>query len=679
MRHILTSFTLFLAVLSSCAQVSSRELMNELERSKLSSHDSLYYELFRSTLYSNGDLLTAKQYAMKSHKLSRRFGHSYLHAKSSRALGMLNNRLEDFDSARYYYNQGIEISSINDLTDLLVYTTNDLGRHYQNLDMYDSALKYYHVSLEHATRLDMKEDMAFALNNMGLVFYYLNNFNEALENLEGALSIRKNNDLGGKGIVLKNIALVYNDQGRFEEALTLLTEVEQKYTGEFDDFQLSDLYDDIAYAHYNTNNIDVSLIYYQKAIQNGRASGNRRAVANSLHHFGLFSMTKGDYLLAEDQLKEALQIAEELKLKRLKRELYSTFQNLYNVQGDLDKVIEYQNKYMAIKDSIFNEQMANNLKEIQLDAQRKQSEVIIQQKDVEIKRVRLITGLVGVIALLMIVLSFLIYRNYRASHRMKLVLEKEVESRTGELVKSNQELTKMTHEYDQLVYRASHDIRGPLATLMGLTNIAKQDTKEPLRVRDYLSKIESTANGLNQTLSQLMETNRIRNFPIVVEEVTLDSLVETIYGSFKNLNHFPLISLRTEKGDWKKPLRSDKNLINFVLTKLLDNAFRYFSVNKLEKYIKVSWSQDEHNTTIMVEDNGSGIDSQAKEKIFQLFYVASDVHGSGLGLFLAQMAAQRLGGRIVLARSSDPTIFKLVISTHLDEARAADNPLMAVS
>ncbi|MEQ9592645.1 MAG: tetratricopeptide repeat protein, partial [Cyclobacteriaceae bacterium] len=276
--------------------------MNELERSNLSSHDSLYYELFRSTLYSDGDLSTAKQYALRANELSQRFGHSYLHAKSSRALGMLNNRLENFDSARYYYDQGIEISRINDLIDLLVYTTNDLGRHYQNLDMYDSALKYYHVSLEYATRLDMKEDMAFALNNMGLVFYYLNNYKEALENLEGALSIRKNNDLGGKGIVLKNIALVYNDQGRFEEALKLLTEVEQKYTGEFNDFYLSDLYDDIAYAHYNTNSHDVSLAYYQKAIQLGKKSGNRRAVANSLHHFGLFSMTKGDYLLAEDQL-----------------------------------------------------------------------------------------------------------------------------------------------------------------------------------------------------------------------------------------------------------------------------------------------------------------------------------------------------------------------------------------
>ncbi|MGB4972442.1 MAG: HAMP domain-containing sensor histidine kinase, partial [Cyclobacteriaceae bacterium] len=279
----------------------------------------------------------------------------------------------------------------------------------------------------------------------------------------------------------------------------------------------------------------------------------------------------------------------------------------------------------------------------------------------------------------MVVVSILIYRNYRASHRMKKILEKEIEKRTGELVKSNTDLTQMTQEYDQLVYRASHDIRGPLATLMGLTNIAKQDTEEPLRVRDYLSKIESTAHGLNQTLSQLMETNRIRNLPICIEEVDMSKLVDEVYSSFKNLNHFPLISLRIEKGDWKKPLQSDKNLIGFVLSKLLDNAFHYFATHKQEKYIKVAWSQTEDTTTISVEDNGLGINEQAREKIFQLFYVASDVHGSGLGLFLAQMAANRLGGRVILARSSGPTIFKLIISTNLAKLELEDRPRLTVA
>ncbi len=674
-------FLLFLAVSTpgfTQEVEDEKALLRQLNALGKDYHDSIYYELFK--LYRVSDASKSVFYAKKSFEIAQENNNYYRMAKACRALAFAFSSTNETELSRMYYLKGIEIAKKSNFKELQMYMLNGLGNLFERQDFYDSALRYYSISLEVATELKSEGDQAIALNNIGLVFYNLRNFDEALRNLSEALAIKeKHNITAGLQLNLMNIAIIYNDQGKYNQAIDFLNQVKKHCNNGCDPGIEADYYYGLGYSYFRKGDLDIALPYFVKCFEMAKELGNKKIMGNTLYFFSQFKLERQDFIGALSDLQESEKLAEEINLRRLKRDIYDSYVIIYQALGDLDMVVKYQNKYMGIKDSIFNEQMASNLKEIQLDAQRKQSEVIIQQKDVEIERVRLITGLVGVIALLMIVLSFLIYRNYRASHRMKLVLEKEVESRTGELVKSNQELTKMTHEYDQLVYRASHDIRGPLATLMGLTNIAKQDTKEPLRVRDYLSKIESTANGLNQTLSQLMETNRIRNFPIVVEEVTLDSLVETIYGSFKNLNHFPLISLRTEKGDWKKPLRSDKNLINFVLTKLLDNAFRYFSVNKLEKYIKVSWSQDEHNTTIMVEDNGSGIDSQAKEKIFQLFYVASDVHGSGLGLFLAQMAAQRLGGRIVLARSSDPTIFKLVISTNLDEARAADNPLMAVS
>lgn len=679
MRHTCLLFVISMFSVLAFGQTRSEDVLSELKASNEVVHDSLHYELFRSILYSNGDLEDAKRHALMAYKLSKKYNHSFLFAKSCRALGMLNNRLQNLDSARYYYYEGIKTSQEFNYTDLLVYTTNDLGLHFENQDVYDSALKYYHISLDNAKKRKMNEDVAFALNNIGLVFYYLNNYKEALQNLEASVEIKKKYKINSLHLSLMNIGLVYNDQGRYKEALTLLNEVETSYSDECSDFQLADLYFSLAYANYHTGSYDKSLPYLNDAYKFGQLSGNRKVLANTLHYFGLFSFKNKNYSESEEYLKSALEIAEELNLRRVKRDLYKALIEVYSAKGDFHKVIDFQQKHMAIKDSIFNEQMANNLKEIQLDAQRKQSEVIIQQKDTEIERVRLITTLVGVISILLVAVSILIYRNYRASHRMKKILEKEIEKRTGELVKSNTDLTQMTQEYDQLVYRASHDIRGPLATLMGLTNIAKQDYEEPLRVRDYLGKIESTAHGLNQTLSQLMETNRIRNLPICIEEVDMGNLVEEVYSSFKNLNHFPLISLRIERGDWKKPLLSDKNLIGFVLSKLLDNAFHYFASNKREKYIKVSWSQSGDTTSIAVEDNGLGINDQAREKIFQLFYVASDVHGSGLGLFLAQMAANRLGGRVILARSSAPTIFKLIISTNLAKQELEDRPVMTVA
>lgn len=671
-------FAGFFVSIESLGQPADKKISASLKSVDEINYDSLYYELFRSNYY-NGSLKRAKAYALKALEFSEKFEHSDITAKSCRALGLVNHKLENFDSSKFYYYKGIGIASRSSQDRLLVFLANDFGRLYENLDVYDSALRYYNMSLEKAVNIGAKEDEAFALNNIGLVFYYIGNNTEALENLNAAVEIKRKLDIKSLDISLMNIALIYNEQGRYDEAIQLLKEVEAKCSEGCGDNLLADLYYDLGYAYFEKDQLSLAYDYLLRGYDWAQKSGNKKVMAHTLYHFGLYQFNKADYTKTQDYLDRALKLAEEMNLRRLKRDIYLAYIRLYEKKGNLAMVVEFQNKYMSIKDDIFNEQMASNLKDIQLDAQRKQSEVIIQQKDTEIERVRLITTLVGVISVLLIVVSILIYRNYRASHRMKKILEKEIENRTGELVKSNADLTQMTQEYDQLVYRASHDIRGPLATLMGLTNIAKQDYEEPLRVRDYLGKIESTALGLNQTLSQLMETNRIRNLPICIEEVDMGTLVEEVYSSFKNLNHFPLISLRIERGDWKKPLQSDKNLIGFVLTKVLDNAFHYFASHKQEKYIKVSWSQNNDKTTIAVEDNGLGINEQAREKIFQLFYVASDIHGSGLGLFLAQMAANRLGGRIILARSAGPTIFKLIISTNLAKTALEDKPMMTVA
>lgn len=679
-RHIRGGILIFIMIIWSFNSYSqtNEDILAQLKQTSIQYHDSLYYELFK--IHLSQDIGQAKDYAYKSFEVAKNVGHPRGIAKACRALAYVYNMQEMRDSCSLYLYKGIQISKDYKLRQTLMSLSIDLGLFYEKQDFYDSALKYYGDALEIAVQIDSKEGQAAVHNNIGLVFYYLSNYDEALNNLQLALEIKRKNKMeDGLSLNLMNIALIYNDQGKYNNAIEALREVEERCKSGCSTKINSELFYGLGYSYKQKGQLDLAKSYLVKSVGLARECNNIKALANGLYNLSLISYNDREFKVTLDYLAEAETLSKQINLRRLQRDIYGTYKKVFEEIGDLTKVVEFQNKYMSLKDSIFNEQLATNLKEIQLDAQRKQSDVIIQQKESEIERVRLITTLIGVISVLLVIVTLLIYRNYRVSHRMKGILEKEIEKRTGELVKSNADLTQMTQEYDQLVYRASHDIRGPLATLMGLTNIAKQDYEEPNRVRDYLSKIESTALGLNQTLSQLMETNRIRNLPICVEEVDMNSLLDEAYSSFKTLNHFPLISLRIEKGDWKNPLLSDKNLVSFIITKLLDNAFRYFSIHKREKYIKVSWSQEADKTIIAVEDNGLGINAEAKEKIFQLFYVASDVHGSGLGLFLAQMAANRLGGRIILARSADPTIFKLVITTNLAKAQVEDRPLMTVS
>ena len=276
MRYTYLIFVINLFSSLAFSQVRSEDVVEALKTSNEAIHDSLHYELFRSILYSNGDLEDAKSHALKAYKFSKKYGHHFLFAKSCRALGMLNNRLQNLDSARYYYYEGIKTSQQFDYSNLLVYTTNDLGLHFENQDVYDSALKYYHISLENAKKLKMNEDVAFALNNIGLVFYYLNNYKEALQNLEASIEIKKKYNIESLHLSLMNMGLVYNDQGRYKEALMLLNEVLSEYSSECSEFQLADLYFSLAYANYYTGSYDKSALYLKEAYRYGQASGNRK-------------------------------------------------------------------------------------------------------------------------------------------------------------------------------------------------------------------------------------------------------------------------------------------------------------------------------------------------------------------------------------------------------------------
>jgi signal transduction histidine kinase len=678
MRRVLTLIGILGCLEIALCQSNEPVLLDALGKTSQSQHDSIYYELFKVLLISDNN--KAKQYALKSYMNARAYNHVVRMAKACRALAHSYNVAHDLDSSKYYYKTGIRLCKDHGINDILMNLNNEFGIFFENQDFYDSALKYYNEALVIAMNSGAKNVQAIVYNNIGLIFYYLNDFKEAERSFLQSLDVKRKNDLT-KDIpgTLTNLALLYNDDRRYDLALEALREVDLLcQDGCLPKVETLFNYG-MGFSYFGRGELSKALPYFNKSLELSLLHNDKKTLASTYYYLSFFSKAKSEYDEALDMLKKAEKISYEINLRRQRRDVYEEIKSIYVELGDLNNVVEYQNKYIALKDSIFNEKLANNLKDIQLDAQARQSTIIIQEKESQLQRSRVVLLLVGIILTLTLIVSFLIYRNFKTNQRVKAFLEKEIKKRTAELVKTNTDLTQMTQEYDQLVYRASHDIRGPLATLLGLTNVAKQDFNEPERVRDYLNKIGNTAQGLSQTLSQLMETNRIRNMPICLEEVELTNLVDERYNSFKTMNHFPLISLRKEKMDWSEPLITDKNLLGFILTKLLDNAFKYFSPAADNKYIKISWTQQKGETTLAVEDNGVGIDAKAREKIFQLFYVASDVHGTGLGLFLAQLAANRLGGRIILARSSGPTIFKLVINSNLAKAASEEPPVMAVA
>src|SRR5690606_16220782 len=98
-------------------------------------------------------------------------------------------------------------------------------------------------------------------------------------------------------------------------------------------------------------------------------------------------------------------------------------------------------------------------------------------------------------------------RQLRSSNVM---LNEELRQRNLDLQKANDSLHRVNEELDNFIYKTSHDIRGPLASLKGMCNVALMDVKDPVAL-NYLEKLDITAENLNTILTRLLIVNQINN------------------------------------------------------------------------------------------------------------------------------------------------------------------------
>ena len=222
--------------------------------------------------------------------------------------------------------------------------------------------------------------------------------------------------------------------------------------------------------------------------------------------------------------------------------------------------------------------------------------------------------------------------------------EKTLERKEAEALERNKELTKLNTELDRFVYSVSHDLRSPLATITGIVNIGKyaENLEEAKR---YFSLIENRLKAQDFFIREIIDFYRNSRTEINYEAIKLQEEVQSIVNehSFENQNTIDYqVSISPDI-----ELTSDKIRLRSVLTNLIGNAVKYHDLTKDEKFIRVGAGRNNGHVEIIVEDNGLGIGEEHLKKIFEMFYRASsDSKGSGLGLFIAQETAAKLGGKI---------------------------------
>jgi signal transduction histidine kinase len=213
--------------------------------------------------------------------------------------------------------------------------------------------------------------------------------------------------------------------------------------------------------------------------------------------------------------------------------------------------------------------------------------------------------------------------------------------------KQNEQLRKTNDELDRFVYSASHDLRAPLSTLLGLISLIKDENDE-IAKQKYYDLMVSRIHSMETFISEIIDYSRNTRAEVLMQDVNLKHLIDEVIEELRYMPNFDTVSIINHIPE-SLTLRSDNIRLKVVITNLISNGVKYADFNKNEKWIKVEALTEEGSTIISFSDNGVGIDADHHQEVFEMFHRAHEhSSGSGLGLYIVKETIDKLSAKISL-------------------------------
>lgn len=451
---------------------------------------------------------------------------------------------------------------------------NEAGYDYWVVDASKSE-RYGKEALELSEKLNFKPGVAMANRVIGVSHWARGNFYQALTHLFKSLEHYKElQDLLGEGNTTLNIGLVYGDQTYYKQALNYFFQAEKIFEYLKRDDRLATTYTKIGTVYIDQNKYDEGYGYLIKALdihqKNNyvfgvleacnrlgilyRDQGNfedaekylRRSlalaeqrndhehIAKNLENLGSIQLKKRNYAQAERYLLRGYPIAEKHGYKKWLRDITLDLKNLYTLIGNDKAALFYFEKYQLIKDSIFNEEKALQMANLQIDQEVKEKEqnlklrtqeIILLEEQARFDRLTTMV-LIGVILTLAIV-TFVIFRNQKFRIRKNeqlLVTDRQLHQSQQALTESMLENARLREEELNLAL----SFKNKELTSYTMNFIHKNELLDELRkkLENLKKQVDAPLAKELNTILRLVQTNQ-----------NIDKDWEDFKRTFENVHH----------------------------------------------------------------------------------------------------------------------------------------------
>ena len=238
---------------------------------------------------------------------------------------------------------------------------------------------------------------------------------------------------------------------------------------------------------------------------------------------------------------------------------------------------------------------------------------------------------------------------------------KQLKSKVDELEKTNDELNRF-------VYSTSHDLRSPLANILGILNVARLQ-KPDNEVNEYFSMIESCVNKMDKFIHKTIEYYKGIRLDNVNEDIDIQKMFQDSIEMCNMQNPQIIFDVQVEQ---PVQFTNDSFRLSMILNNLISNAVKYQRQDEENPIVKLTARVTDKDARIYIEDNGSGIIEEHLNKIFDIFFRSTDFkNGLGIGLYIVKEALTRIGGEIfVKSEFGKGTAFTLLIPNNKNKGLA---------
>jgi|GEM_PF-3302493 len=604
--------------------------------------------------YANSELDEAMRIFNKGLFLSREF--KFLERESAflGSIGIAKFQMGQTDSAVYFLEAALEADRKQEDTIKMIVRLNNLGAVVLAMEQPAQSLKYIYRSLQLALAIGNREKAAFAANNIAVIYQRYDSKEKSIYYFQIALDNMDSNNLGRKAL-LSNIGELHLSMNQIDSA-EYFYQAALNSPGE-DDCDFLTAYAGLIDIYTLEKDYEKAAYYVQEGLKKVQTCNDSSYLFDYYYVAGRLALRQKDFSKAEELLEIAKDFGD--REERGYMHMFKDLANLSKFKGDFKKAYRYMKRHSNLQqkwyEAKYNREVARSDLEVAFEEEKQafmEDQASMEEELSYFQDLRVVWTIATVFFLVTLIILFRSFRKGQKTtkHLQELneviTEQKEnLQSKSEQLALSNERIKELSEFRERLAAMAVHDMKGPLSTIIGMSDGTMTAKKQGL--------IKKAGHQMLNFLMDLLDIYKFEQANIALKLLP-HSLYKLVNESIASVDF-----LAAEKGisfDKNIPedliVPVDDGIVVRVITNLLSNAIKYSGEQtKVTIEAKTKVTEGRPYLTLKIQDQGKGLSQEELEHMFKPMNLRKDNYiskstSTGIGLDFCKLAIQAHRGKI---------------------------------